>query len=299
MKRLVLLAFVACAAPPANHPDVVTPTPVAGTSPLPAGTTPNVPPRDPRGAVRLLFEGNVEVPTAELLKVTRVDKPEANGESPAQDLYERDILLLTSEYYDRGFVTVEVAPSRIVESKTWPFHEAHVVIKEGPRFHLRGLSVVEHDANGIEVTTLGGGKARLRDRFRCADGDWFSRKLMMTGITAINHLYRDAAFGNVEVDPQTRLDTEHALIDVDVEIRRGSPVTVDRVVIDGNTTVKADAIERELLVKPRQPYSETKLEESKKRLFATGLFERVDVSTSATPSANHWTVTFEVVEKSK
>ena len=253
--------------------------------------------RDPNDAVRLVFEGNEQIADAELLKVTTVDKPQWHAENSSKELFERDVLLLTSEYYDRGFLDVAVSPGPITASKTWPYHEAHVSITEGIRYRMRGLSVVEHDTKGLEVTTLGGGKAKLRARFPIADGAWFSRRLVLSGVTDINHLYRDAAFGNAEVDPHSRVDKEHGIVEIDVEIHRGSPVTIDRVVIAGNANVKADAIERQLLPMAKQPYSETNLETSKARLVATGLFERVDVSTSATPDATHWTVTFEVEEK--
>ena len=98
-------------------------------------------------------------------------------------------------------------------------------------------------------------------------------------LQAVRTLYRDAGFANVEAEPETELDPVHEQVDIIVPIQRGPPVHIERIEVKGNTKTRDKVIRREMEIQEGQLFSETGLENSKRRITALGYFERVDVST--------------------
>jgi outer membrane protein insertion porin family len=282
--RLIVLALVvACGAPAASAPPHVE-APIATVSAPPMQSLP------PVKTPRIVFEGNTNVASSELWKVTLLDK-----EDPTEDLLARDIMYLDAAYYDRGYVEVKIVPE-VRRARDGRILEARMHIDEGARYRVGKITIAERDDKGAEVEPLGG-RAKLRGRITLNDGDFFARNVLVDDITAIRLLYRDAGYASVDTDPTTSPDPPNATIDIDIPIRRHAPTYVDRIVITGNHRVDTAAIEKQLVVKKGSLFNETKLIESKKKLEGLGSFTRVDIVTEAKPSTTRWTVTFEVSEK--
>jgi outer membrane protein insertion porin family len=128
-------------------------------------------------------------------------------------------------------------------------------------------------------------------------GDVFNRAALIKDLSAVKTLYKDAGYANVEADPQTQLDFEKKEVSIRVPIRRGPLVHIGRIEVRGNTKTSDKVIRRELIVVEGQLYSETGLDESRKRVLALGYFERVDVSTEKGAAPDVVDVYFEVGER--
>ena len=123
-----------------------------------------------------------------------------------------------------------------------------------------------------------------------------SRAPFVRDFGAIGRQYRDAGFADVEVRPDLVLDRARAVVDAEVRVRRGPLRSFDRVVVTGNARVTTEAIRKEIGIAYGQRFSETAIEEAKRRLVALGVFRRVDVSTARGQDAAHLTLTVEVEE---
>ncbi len=119
----------------------------------------------------------------------------------------------------------------------------------------------------------------------------------MKDLQAVRTLYRDAGYANVEADPDTELDPVHHEVDIVVPIRRGPLVRVERIEIKGNTKTRDKVLRREMEIEEGQLFSESALEQSKKRIVALGYFERVDVSTEQGSTPDKIIVNFEIAER--
>jgi outer membrane protein insertion porin family len=271
----------------------------ASAPPPSSGATPARPAVSPvHRTPRVVLEGNVEVPSSPLLAVMSVakgDAPELESEWFASVL-ERDILGLLGAYYDRGYVEVEIDPPDLKEATDGPYVDIHVRIHEGQRFRIRTLTMVERDAQGREMKPIGAPR-RLRDRIRLKDGDFFARDVLVADLSAVRTLYRDAGYADFEGDPEMTHDTANATVDIDVPVRRNALTYVDRVVVIGNTRTPTATIAKEIEISAGALFNESKIQRSKRRLEALGLFRDVNASTSAEPNKTRWTVTFEVMEK--
>lgn len=249
---------------------------------------------------RITFIGNHNIPDEELREVMLTGNGGffafGTGGPFRQDMFERDVLVINALYYDRGFLAVQVATPRVMLTPDRTGIEVTLTINEGPRFRIRSLRVYERDADGREIEPLGGRRA-LREMVGAKPGDWFNRAELAKDLSAIQTLYRDAGYANVEASPDTQLDPDRREVDITVGIRRNQLVYFGRIEIRGNTKTRDKVIRREMEVEERQLFSETKLERSKQRITALGYFERVDISTEQGEDAQHINVNVDIGEK--
>ena len=213
-----------------------------------------------------------------------------------QDAFERDILMITAAYYDRGFLSVQVATPRVMLTPDRTGIEVSITIDEGPQYRIRSFRIFERDEEGREVEPIGG-RRHLRQMVRARSGDIFNRAELSKDLQDVRTMYRDEGFANVEADPQTSLDPEAQEVDIVVPIRRGPPVRFERIEISGNTKTRDKVIRRELQIAEGELFSETKLETSRRLVTALGYFERVDVSTEQGSAPDRINVNIEVVER--
>ncbi|MGK4004141.1 outer membrane protein assembly factor BamA [Sorangium sp. So ce1036] len=249
---------------------------------------------------RITFIGNHHISDEELREVMITGQGGffafGTGGPFRQDAFERDVLVINALYYDRGFLAVQVATPRVMLTPDRTGIEVTLTINEGPRFRIRSLRVYERDADGREIEPLGGRRA-LREMVRAKPGDWFNRAELAKDLSAIQTLYRDAGYANVEATPETQLDPDRREVDITVSIRRNQLVYFGRIEIRGNTKTRDKVIRREMEVEEQQLFSETKLERSKQRITALGYFERVDISTEQGDDAQHINVNVDIGEK--
>ena len=249
---------------------------------------------------RVTFIGNDTVPDDELRDQMQTGQGGflafGSGGPYRQDMFERDVLMLNALYYDKGYMSVQIGTPRVMLTPDREGIEITVLIHEGPRFKIRQLKVFERDADGKELEPLGGRRA-LRQMLRAHSGDWFNRAELIKDLTAVRTLYRDAGYANVEAEPETELDPVHNEVDIVIPIRRGPLVHVERIEIKGNSKTRDKVLRREMEIEEGQLFSETKLEDSKKRITALGYFERVDVSTEQGSTPDKLIINFEIAER--
>jgi outer membrane protein insertion porin family len=249
---------------------------------------------------RITFVGNEHVSDAELRDTIQTGNGGffsfGSGGPYRQDVFERDVLLLSALYYDKGYLSVQIGTPRVMLTPDREGIDISLTIHEGPRYKIRQLRIYERDNEGKEIEPLGGRRA-LRLMVREQAGDYFNRAEFVKELGAVRTLYRDAGFANVEAEPETELDPVHEQVDIVVPVKRGPPVRIERIEVKGNTKTRDKVIRRECVVEEGQLFSETGMDVSKRRIQALGYFDRVDVSTEQGSSADKITINIEVTEK--
>jgi len=249
---------------------------------------------------RITFIGNHHVSDEDLREIMLTGQSSffdfGSGSAFRQDAFERDVLVINALYYDRGYLQVQVATPRVMLTPDRTGIEITITITEGPRYKIRQLRVYERDVDGREVEPLGG-RRNLREMVGAQSGDWFNRSELAKDLGAIQTMYRDAGYANVEAPPETDLDPDTHEVDIRVAIRRHELVYFGRIEITGNTKTRDKVIRREMEIEERQLFSETKMERSKRRITALGYFERVDLSTKQGDDSASVDVSVSVVER--
>jgi outer membrane protein insertion porin family len=249
---------------------------------------------------RITFVGNDHVADAELRDQMQTGNGGffsfGSGGPYKQDVFERDVLMLSALYYDKGYLSVQIGTPRVMLTPDRQGIDISISIHEGPRYKIRQLRIYERDNEGKEIEPLGGRRA-LRLMLKEQSGDFFNRAALIKELGSVRTLYRDAGYANVEAEPETQLDPVHEEVDIVVPIQRGPLVHIERIEVKGNTKTRDKVIRREVILQEGELFSESAMEASKRRITALGYFERVDVSTEQGSSPDKVSINFEVAEK--
>ena len=249
---------------------------------------------------RISFIGNDHIPDGDLRDAMQTGNGGffsfGSGGAFKQDVFERDVLLLSALYYDKGYLSVQIGTPRVMLTNDRSGIDITIVIHEGPRYKVRQLRIYERDNEGHEVEPIGG-RRTLRLMLKMQSGDYFNRSELVKELQAVRTLYRDAGYANVEAEPEPELDPVHEQVDIVIPIKRGPLVTIERIEVKGNTKTRDKVIRRELVLQEGQLFSESKLDNGKRRVTALGYFDHVDVSTEQGSAPDKIIVNFEVTEK--
>ena len=247
---------------------------------------------------RIEFVGNTHLSDDEILGFMRTHPTGllsflSSNDTFKRDFFDEDVLRMQALYYDRGYLNVQVLPPRVELTPDRQQIDVTVPVREGPRFRIGRLRVIEQNEDGSEVEPLGGRRA-VRSKVDAQPGDWFSRTKLSEGIEEITRHYRDEGYAKAEIAPETELDPEKRTVDVAVVIRRGPECHIERIEIQGNDKTRDRVIRREILTYEGDKYSQSLLERSKERVNALGYFERVDMSEGDGAEPNGLVITYEV-----
>jgi outer membrane protein insertion porin family len=150
------------------------------------------------------FAGARIIPAAELAKIamTKVGEPF----SPAH--FERDRLVVTSTYYDRGLLDVTIPAPEITPSPDKQTVALRLAITEGKVYRIRKLAI---------TGDVGDQAAAYRALVHVRPGEVFSRAKLIEGIQAIRRLRQKHGQGDV-VEPMTELDPKTSQVDLTLAV---------------------------------------------------------------------------------
>ena len=247
------------------------------------------------------FTGNDHLSDSELRGVIQTSQTNifsfiSSSNKYKRDAFDEDVNRLHALYYDYGYLTVELREPRIELTSDRHYIDITIPIKEGPRFRVGRVRVIELDEQGNEIEPLEGRK-RLRESVNLNPGDWFSRSTIAKDLQEITRYYRDHGYAKAEVTPDTALHMDKRQVDLAVTVRRSSLVYVERINIKGNTKTRDAVLRREARIIEGELYSQTLVERSKERMTALGYFESVNVSEESGSLPDRIIVNFEVAEK--
>ncbi len=249
---------------------------------------------------RVTFIGNEELSTEELRSIMFTGNPGIMGFGSGgpfrQDAFERDIAMISAMYYDRGYLQVSVHTPRVMLTPDKSGLEVSITIDEGPRFRIRQLRVFEEGPNGEEVEPIGG-RRELRMMVRAESGDYFNRAQLMADLGEVRLMYRDHGYANAIAEPQTNIDPRTNEVDLIIPVIRGPLVYFERIEIRGNTKTRDRVIRRQFEIYEGEPFSETGMNRSRRRVTALGYFERVDISTEQGSAEDQLIAYVDVSEK--
>lgn len=243
---------------------------------------------------RIDFIGNYSIPSNELKDVMGSQEGGyfswiTSSGTYQEDAFERDLLLITALYYDRGFINVKLSRPQITLSPDKRFLYISIFIDEGKQFYIGNI-----DFRGDLI----GPKRDLYKDVTVKKGELFNRSKLGKDITAITDRYKDMGYAYVNVTPLTNIDSDKRIVDLTLEIQKGQEVIFERINIHGNSKTRDKVIRRELKISEGDLYNQTLLNQSKARITQLGFFESVDVSTRRGSSDDRIIVNFEVKERS-
>jgi outer membrane protein insertion porin family len=205
-----------------------------------------------------------------------------------QEAFERDLLIISAHYWDRGYANVKVGTPQLRLSRDKQFMYVSIPIDEGPVFSIGTISF---------KGDLIGGEAKNREFIRIQPGATFSRTRIAEDREALSAYYQDQGYAYANVLPLTKVDLEKQTISLTYEVSRGKRAYFERINIRGNSKTRDKVIRREMKISEGELFNNTNLEVSKRRVMALGFFENVVVSTKRGSSDEFVEVNVEVIER--
>jgi len=242
---------------------------------------------------RVNFVGNHAVGDAELRDVIVTREGSllsilTSAGTYREDVFQRDLLLIQAHYWDHGYVQVKVANPLVELSPDKQSMYITISIDEGPQYTLGKVDVT---GDLLESKEFFLAKVSVKP------GEIFNRSKLSDDLQKLTDYYKDKGFAYVNASPATPVNEKTRTVNVIFEIQKGELVRFDRINIRGNTKTRDKVIRRELRIIEGEPYNQSLLDYSKKRVTALGFFEKVDVSTKRGSGDDKMDVNVEVSER--
>jgi len=205
-----------------------------------------------------------------------------------EDAFERDLLLITSLYYDKGFINVKLSRPQVVLSADKRYMYITIHVQEGEQYHIGKL-----DMRG----SLDWPKKELMAQLTVQKKELFNRTKLQKDILALVERYRDKGYAYANITPLTSIDSDKKVVDLTFDVQKGKIVIFERINIRGNSKTRDRVIRRELRVAEGDRFSQSQLNLSRARVMQLGFFESVDVSTSRGSTDDRIVVNLEVKER--
>jgi outer membrane protein insertion porin family len=239
------------------------------------------------------FIGNQAITDAELRALIQTSKGGAlsflnDSGTFNQEAFERDLLIISAHYWDRGYATVEIGEPQLRLSRDKRYMYISIPIEEGPVFTI---SSVEFRGDLIGDADDHAAKVRIKG------GATFSRSVIAEDRERLSNLYMDQGYAYANVSPLTKPDPTKHEIALIFEVERGKKAYFERINIRGNSKTRDKVIRREMKISEGELFNNTNLEQSKRRVNALGFFETVNVSTKRGSSDEFVEVNVEVSER--
>lgn len=175
---------------------------------------------------------------------------------------------LSAFYYNHGYLQVHIGDPAVVRHGN--SIAVTITIDEGPIFKVGKVGV----AGDLKFP-----KNELTSKLTLKPKTVFSGANMEHDVLTLSDFYSDRGYAFVNVDPRTQVDPVAHRVNVTYAITPGNEVLIDRIRISGNTKTSDKVIRREIKLQEQEPYSASKIQESKQRLDRLGFFQSVRVST--------------------
>ncbi|MEJ7598070.1 MAG: outer membrane protein assembly factor BamA, partial [Kofleriaceae bacterium] len=239
------------------------------------------------------FIGNTSISDDELrgaISTTRKNAMSFLNDSGtySQETFERDLLVVSAHYWDRGYANVKVGTPQLRLSRDKQYMYLSIPVDEGPVFTI-GQVTFKGDLIGSAQKNI--------EKVSVRAGMTFSRTRIAEDREKLSNYYQDQGYAYANVLPLTKVDLPKRQILLTFEVARGKRAYFERINIRGNSKSRDKVIRREMKISEGELFNNTNLEVSKRRINALGFFETVVVSTKRGSSDEFVEVNVEVTER--
>ncbi len=239
----------------------------------------------------ILFDGNREYPDKRLKKL--VETSEAwlfsfitEAGDLDHEMLKQDVAILTSFYHNNGYINARVGEPEVVFTEEGI--DVTFKIHEGKRYKVGKVTLT-----GEFVIP----ENKLRESLRLFDEAFFSNAVMRQDVLAITDIYSDEGYAYAEVIPKVQRHDQDLLVDVTYDIRKGSLVYYEKIIISGNTKTRDKVIRRELKVYEKELYSGKRMKRGIRNLYFLDFFDDIQIDTPKGSDADQMVLKINVKEK--
>lgn len=204
------------------------------------------------------------------------------------DLFRDDIKNIEEFYHNMGYLKAAVVDTQLNFLPEKKEVTIKITIHEGELTHIEGISFF---GNTVFTDSALAEKVKLKvegplRRIQINDGEF-----------AILSKYANNGYLEAEIETEERISDDSLRAIIDFTIREGRQFTIDKIQLKGLEKTNRDVVMRELLFEEGEIVRYSKLLESQRELYLTGLFESVFIRPDSTLDDSLRDVIVELKEK--
>jgi len=185
-------------------------------------------------------------------------------------LMRSDIEAMRAFYRSNGYEHVIVRTTSVERDSTNGHVRIRIEINEGPRIHIREVNI---DAGRFEMTDADSKKLASKA----------GEPLIYSNVRQDSRLIKETlgnhGFVEAIVEPLVFFDSLDNLADIVFQVKEGPKATIGNIILDGNRKVRNSVLRRELAFRSGDTLNLRTVQTSERRLYATGLFNFVQIKT--------------------
>lgn len=185
-----------------------------------------------------------------------------------QDMLANDLAVLSSHYYDHGYLNHRIDEPVILRGREGI--DVVIRVEEGNQYRL---GKVEIGGELIEEPEA------LLKQVKMTTGQIFRGSRLREDISTLSQLYSNRGFALAQVEPTTQMNPKERTVDVALIISRGPPVYLNRILVTGNTKTRDKVVRREITAAEQELFTGDKIKKSRDALQRSGYFEDVQLTT--------------------
>ncbi len=203
-----------------------------------------------------------------------------------KNVLDQDREKVNDHYFNHGYLTARVGEPKITRGKdglviTFP-------VTEGKRFKVKNVELAGE---------LIDDKANMAAKLTTKADEWFSRANVRQDMLYLHDLYADKGYAYVEVRPSIKENTKETTVAIGFDIKMGSRVYFERILITGNDATRDNVIRRLVGVAEGDLFSSTALRQTNSKLQGLNYFEDVRITTAKGSSPDKMDLRINVKEK--
>jgi len=187
----------------------------------------------------------------------------------SRQLMQRDQQAIVEALRERGYARARVVAARLAVSLTKEDLIIIYVVDEGPRLTLARVQIEGARAFSPEELVRASG---------LQIGSPFVEAHVREAIARLTEAYADRGYAEATITPLIREDDAHR-VTVTLRIQEGEPLRIGALHIRGNRITRDRAIRRYLSFREGEWLRPTELARSEERLYGTGAFRHVSITT--------------------
>ncbi len=201
---------------------------------------------------------------------------------------EVDKQMLRDFYLSRGYADIEVIDATADMSRERDASFISFTLREGAQYSFGAVNVLSEIA---DVDT-----ADFAAALRLNSGEIYSPSLIESGIARLEDLAIRKDLSFVQVEPRITRNADTQTIDLDLVLKRGERVFVERIDIEGNTTTLDQVVRRQFKSSEGDAFNPREIRQAAERIRALGFFATASVDASQGSSTEQVVVNVDVEE---
>jgi len=202
-----------------------------------------------------------------------------NGADLTREVYvnpKKVVDFLDRYYRDRGYLQVEVRSPEFRPNPATGTAETEIEVREGPLFFIgdlefSGNAVFSYDELWMVIPT--------------SSGTIYNPDSLRESIKEIENLYHGKGYNDVSATYRVLQDSQNAKANVTFQITERRQWVIRDIAVEGNQSTSQIFVSRQLDFRVGDPLDYEKINETRRRLYATGAYTTVDFQMEELPGA--------------